>query len=99
MRIASSLPRVATGAALLTLLALAGCGGGSDDNKFANLDTPGGGASGAGGGALPQSATQSSAALFAYVKGLVGSPSETAAPVVLGDATLPRDETGPAATP
>lgn len=96
MRIAS-LPRVASGVALLALLSLAGCGGGSDDNKFANLDN--GGASGAGGSALPQSATQSSAALFAYVKGLVGSPSETAAPVVLGDATLPRDETGPAATP
>lgn len=89
-------------AALALPAALAACGGGSDSTVSTAAPAatdPGstGGSSSAASNMIPQSALQSSAALVAYVKSLVASPSETAAPVGLGDQPLPTDETGPSA--
>ena len=79
------------------LLAAAGlltaCGGG--DGPSGGDGGGGGGGGGSGGSELPSSALQSSDALVAYVKSLIGSgTSETAAPVKLGDVTLPVTDTG-----
>ncbi|CAN5379817.1 hypothetical protein BH09PSE6_BH09PSE6_00550 [soil metagenome] len=77
------------GLAIGALLVFAGCGGGggNDDN------TPAPGTSGM---TIPESATASVDAFIAYVKAVTMASSETADPVVLGNATAPVSDTADA---
>ena len=79
---------------------LHGCGGGGGGNGnggFAGIGNTGGSSAD---NTLPQSALQTVAGLIAYVGQLTNSSSDTASPVVLGDATLPTSDTdGPSPLP
>lgn len=70
------------GAAALTLAAC-GSSGGDDAPAPAPVVTS----------EIPGSATQNAAGLLAFANQQVGSTSETAEPLVVGDATLPLDDT------
>ena len=79
--------KVRTGAVCAAVaMVLAACGGGGGDSPlpadpFVN------------GTGVPLSATQSAAGAFAFVNGVAASVSETAEPLVLGDATLATSDT------
>lgn len=83
---------------IITALAcgtLAACGGGGDRG-------PGSGTDGAnavserGGSDVPVSATQDADAAFAFVASVAAGSSDSADPLVTGDATLATTETGDA---
>jgi len=74
----------------LTVLALAGCGGGGGGSADAGGANGGAGAAGS---QVPGSAQPSVGGLMAFLKELMGQTSDTAEPVVLGDAVLPGDDT------
>lgn len=101
------------GIAACALLALAGCGGsnapiiigdtpGTPGNTGGTTTTGGTGSTGGTGGGtasnvVPTSAYASIDAFFAYVQQLVGSNSDTAAPVQIGDGAVPPvSDTAPA---
>ena len=73
------------GIALLgaALLALAACGSSSDDDGPATTATT----------EIPSSATGSSAGLSSFAEGQIGATSDSSEPVLVGDATLPLDDT------
>lgn len=64
------------------LLAACGGGGGSRDVQSYVLDTE-----------VPVSATTSAAGAFAFVSSVASTRSETAEPLIVGDATLGSSET------
>lgn len=62
-------------------LLLAACGGGNDAPVTPVVTTD-----------VPASATQNPAGLVTYVDSQVGAPSDSAEPVLVGDAVLPVDD-------
>lgn len=74
-----------SGAAVAASLLVACGGGGGDSGSAAQVNVPG--------SDIPQSATTSSAGAFAFVNGVASSRSETAEPLVAGDAVLATSET------
>jgi hypothetical protein len=74
-------------ALVFMVLALAGCGGGGNGGEPANAGATGFGSQ------VPGSAQQSVGGLIAFLKELMGETSGTTEPVVLGNATLPTDDT------
>lgn len=71
----------------LMVLALAGCGGGGHGGEPAHSGATGSGSQ------VPGSAQQSVGGLMAFLMELIAQTSDTAEPVVLGDAALPTDDT------
>jgi hypothetical protein len=69
------------------VLALAGCGGGGNGGEPATTGATGSGSQ------VPASAQQSVGGLMAFLMELIAETSDTTEPVVLGDATLPTDDT------
>ncbi|GAC1359200.1 MAG: hypothetical protein NVSMB34_14160 [Variovorax sp.] len=83
-------------AAAVTVLAVAGCGGGDSNGGFPVVVNPGDN----GGGqstTIPSTALGSVTSLMAYMKQLIASSSDTSEPIQLGDAVLPVDNTSDAA--
>jgi hypothetical protein len=78
--------RTAAGLAIGALL-LSACGGGSDDAAVTPTDPL------VAGTEVPQSATTSSTAAFAFVQGVAANRDETASPLVVGDAVLATSDT------
>lgn len=78
-----------TGCVVLAAAALlAGCGGGGGDEG-------GGSTASSGASQVPASALQSSDGLAAFLRSLNKSGTDsTSAPLILGDATLPKTDTG-----
>lgn len=73
-------------AAAASVLVLAGCGGGGESAGVAT-DTPPVGSE------VPSSAISTSAGAVAFVKTVASFSDNTAAPLVLGDATLATSDT------
>jgi hypothetical protein len=82
--------RVAVAAAACALVMTA-CGGGDGDGPVSG--TPVAGDPAVPGSDVPLSATTSSAAALAFVKGVAAASSDTADPITVGDALLASSET------
>ena len=74
----------------LTVLALAGCGGGGGGGGGADPAGPGAATAGS---QVPGSAQQSVGGLMAFLMEQIAQSSDTAEPVVLGNAVLPTADT------
>ena len=73
------------GIALLgaALLVLGACGSSSDDGPATTAATTD----------IPSSATGSTAGLTSFAEGQIGATNDTSEPVLVGDASLPLDDT------